>query len=145
MRALLLHLTLAFIITGCGDLGNTSDVSGAVMGSDFFSTAGSAESDGAGYTITLSDSSAFSCFPIGSQDAYLTVVIGSVDGPTSIPAAGNVFFNNFQDNINTTEAATSGTVSIDSVDTDLGTISGTIDASGDTSSVQGSFSVEICT
>lgn len=129
---------------GCVEQG-TTDLSGAILGSTFEAIDGSAESDGSGYTITIADSSAFSCSPFGAPpDQYLSVVIGAVDGPLTMPAAGIVFFNSFEAGLNSTEAATSGSVTIDILDLELGEISGSVSAEGETSSVDGAFSVQIC-
>jgi hypothetical protein len=134
---------------GCGDLGlgNSSGtgVSGSILGSDFSSIAGSAESFGGTYTLTLADTEAFSCNSFDSPPpTYLTVVLADVSAPTSISAQSAVSFNSYEDGVNDVEAATSGMIDIDEIDDISGVISGTIDASGPTSFVSGSFSAEIC-
>ncbi len=134
---------------GCGDLGlgdsTGTSVSGSILGSDFSSIAGSAESFGGTYTITLADTGAFACNSFDSPPtAYLTVVLADVSAPTSVSAASSVSFNSYEDGVNDVEAATSGTINIDEIDDISGAISGTIDASGPTSFVSGTFSAEIC-
>ncbi len=132
---------------GCGDLGlgNSSGVSGSILGSDFSSIAGSAESFGGTYTITLADTEAFSCNSFDSPPStYLTVVLADVSSPTSVSAQSAVSFNSYEDGVNDVEGATSGTIVIEEIDDISGVISGTIDASGPTSFVSGSFSAEIC-
>ncbi|MEZ4459551.1 MAG: hypothetical protein R3E66_07435 [bacterium] len=137
---------LAFVtLPACSDFDLGGGVSGSILGSDFSSVAGSAESSGFGYTITLSDTGAFECSSFESlPDFYLTVVLDDVREPMSIPAAGRVTFNSFEDDVITSESADSGQIVIESVDPELGTISGSIDATGATSSVAGSFTVDIC-
>ena len=142
--ATILALTL---FVGCGDLtGGGSDVSGTVNGKTFTSVSGSAESSFGSYVITLSDSSEFSCTAnTGLPDVYLTVVIGDVlEAPATFDASGVVGFNSFESGIGTPESAISGTVTIDEIDEAFGTIDGSIDASGASSNVSGTFSVEIC-
>lgn len=134
--------------TGCGDLGlgnSSGSVSGSILGSDFSSIDGSAEFFGGTYTITLADTGAFACNSFEDPPlAYLTVVLAGVSSPTSISAVSAVSFNSFEDGVNDVEGATSGTIVIDEIDDVSGVISGTIDASGPTSFVSGSFSTEIC-
>lgn len=134
--------------TGCGDLGLDSlgsSVSGSILGSDFSSIDGSAESSGGTYTITLADTGAFACNSFDEPPSiYLTVVLAGVSSPTTISAVSAVSFNSFEDGVNDVEGATSGTIVIEEIDDFTGVISGTIDASGPTSFVSGSFSAEIC-
>lgn len=123
-----------------------SDVAGTIGGRDFQVSSGSAELNvDSAYVITLADTPEFSCTATGGLPAdYLQVVIGEVSEPTTYDADGRVYFNVFEGGVSTPEAANSGTVTIDAIDAFSGFIDGSIDASGGSSSVSGSFSVEIC-
>lgn len=141
----LIFALISVCALGCVEGAGSSDVSGAILGSTFDAIGGSAESEGGGYTITVADSTAFGCGAFGVlPEAYLTVVIGTISGPTTMSAAGVVYFNSFEDGISSSEPATSGSITIDLVDTELNRIEGYVDASGDTSAVAGSFAVDIC-
>lgn len=144
-RIQLVCAVISISLLGCVEGAGSSDVSGAILGSTFDAIGGSAESEGDGFTITIADSTAFGCGAFGVlPESYLTVVIGTITGPTTLGASGVVYFNSFEDGISSSEAATSGSVTIDLVDTELNRIEGYVDASGDTSSVAGSFAVDIC-
>jgi|AP45_3_1055517.scaffolds.fasta_scaffold27795_2 hypothetical protein len=145
--ALLLGLVLIAMLgcippEGSAPTGGFSSVSGTVFDQSFSMYSGVAESTGAGYLITLTDSSSYGCTSTPSGD-YLRVIFeaGQV-GTTS--AAGNVTFSSVEANLDVSEGATAGSVSIDEIDETFGTISGDLTASNDTSSVSGSFTVDIC-
>lgn len=137
-----LTLTLA-ATTGCDDLGFGS-VSGDVMGQTFQYGSGVADHDGRGnYLITLSDSTRFDCYSAPSGN-YLSIVIAGVDGPGTYSASHAVTFNHFENNTNYSDPASSGSVTIDEIDSDRQLIHGSISASNIDSDVSGIFSVEIC-
>lgn len=139
--ALLCALTLA----ACGELADLGSVSGTVMGSDFSTLGGSADPIGSAYMITLADTGAFDCTSIEAPpEMFLTVVLDGISQPTTLDAAAVLSFNSFADGVNTVEAATSGTVSVEVVDAETGRIAGSIDASGPSSFVSGTFDVQIC-
>ncbi|MBA2660992.1 MAG: hypothetical protein H0U74_01760 [Bradymonadaceae bacterium] len=125
-----------------GDFG--SSVSGEVQGKSFVYGSGTAESDAAGnYFITLSDSSNYNCFSSPSG-AYLSIVIAGIQQPGTFSAASAVTFNNLEGNVNHSDSAVSGTVTIEAIDDADRSIQGSISATGLDSDVQGSFSVAIC-
>jgi len=134
----------------CGDLaglgGSGGNVSGSVYGKSFNQLSGSADRLGSSFTITITDATEFSC---GSQSdtpsSYLLIDISDISDQSSgqsFSANGRVFFNIVENDVADGSAATSGLVTIDSVD-DF-SISGSIDASGPNGSISGSFSVEVC-
>jgi hypothetical protein len=133
---------------GCGEGGEFSsgDVSGQVRGQSFTFFSGSAEPDGAGgYVVTLADSTGFDCDSGATPSAtYLTVVVDSLDEPGTYPATDAVTFNRVSDGVIDPATATSGDVTVDSIDEAAGTLDGSIDASGPDSEVAGAFSVPLC-
>lgn len=137
---------LALSTTGCDELLDSfGSVSGEVMGQPFQFSSGVADADGRGnYLITLSDDYGFDCFSSPSGN-YLSIVIANVDGPGTYSASRYVTFNSYENNINYSDSAFSGSVTIDEIDTEFDyTISGSISASSTDSNVSGSFTVEIC-
>lgn len=150
-----LHIALgacfALLWLGCipedggGDFAS-SDIEGTVGGEAFTLSSGSADLtvDGT-YVVTLADTPEFTCTASsGLPSDYLQIVISDVDQPTTFDASGHVFFNVFEGGVSVGEAAQSGTVTIDEVDTFGGVVSGYLEAESETSSVSGSFSVDIC-
>lgn len=143
----LLASLVGLSLTAClplDDILGGSSVSGTVQGQNFMFTSGTADSDARGnYFITLSDSSRYDCFstPAGS---YLTIVIAAVTGPGDYRASEAVTFNSIKNNVNMSEVATSGTVTIESLDEVAGEITGRLSANSADSAVDGSFRVEIC-
>ncbi len=144
-------LTVALLALSCAacdgldGLGGPGAASGNVQGKNFTFSSGTAETDGRGnYVITLSDASNFNCFSSPSG-AYLSIVIAGIQQPGSFSAFSVVTFNDFEGNIINSEAAMSGTVTIDLIDAvDANSIYGSISASGQDSTVEGNFEVEIC-
>ena len=144
-------LTALFLClaTACGleDLGGFggSNVAGTVQGLEFSMSSGTAEYDADGnYFITLSDSHFFDCFSAPSGN-YLSIVVAGIREPGTFAASGTVSFNSFENNVNHSELAQSGTVNIESIDAEEEMlIRGRIDASGPQSEVTGSFRVAIC-
>jgi hypothetical protein len=136
-------------LTGCDlddlNLGGGNTVSGTVHGESFQIGAGTAEYDAQGnYFITLSDSSFFDCFssPTGNS---LSVIIAGVGEAGTFSASGTVSFNAFENSVNYSEVALSGTVRIDRIDREGDkVIAGTISANGAQSQVSGDFRVPIC-
>lgn len=130
---------------GGGEL-PASDIEGTVGDEAFSLSSGSADStiDGT-YVVTLADTPEFTCAASsGLPSNYLQIVISDIDEPTTFDANGHVFFNVFEDGVSVGEPAQSGSVTIDEVDTFAGVISGYLEAHSETSSVSGSFSVDIC-
>lgn len=119
------------------------DVRGQVQGSPFGGASGVADGIGGEYVITLSSEPGYTCSATPSGD-YLTVVLGQIDGPGTYPAAGNVSFNLIEGQSTFTEAATSGSITIEEVDESQGFIRGSLSASGPQSQISGSFDVSIC-
>ncbi len=144
-RALGFMVFVGVLSLGC--ITDTPDaevsVTGQVRGEAFTGLGGVAEGASGRYFLTLTDSAEFDCFNTPTGD-YLTVVLGQVDGEGEYPAPGNVSFTSSTDSFGDTEEAVSGTVTVDVVDLDAGSISGRIDASGSNSSVSGEFLVPIC-
>lgn len=144
----LLALAATYFAAGCLPLdGSEVAVTGTVNGQAFDAISGEASAAGAGaYVITLADTSEISCSAVGALPAtYLTVDIGQIDqAPKTFQAADVVGFNHFLDSVSTSEAATSGTVTIEAIDEVTGVITGVIEASGPNSSVSGDFTVDIC-
>ena len=118
-------------------------VTGQVRGEAFTGLGGVAEGADGRYFLTLVDSADFDCFNTPTSN-YLTVSLGQVDGTGEYPAPGNVSFTSSDGSFGDVEEATSGTVTIDSVDESGNLITGRIDAAGDTSSVSGTFELPIC-
>ena len=129
-------------IEGGPGAGGFSNVSGTVLGESFQMYGGVAESTGRGYAITITDSAGYDCFSTPSS-RYLQVTWGS-SGVGSTSASGNVTFSSVEGNLSPSDPATSGQVTIDAIDMDLGVISGSISAAGSDSQISGSFEVEIC-
>ncbi len=122
-----------------------ADITGSVRGETFTVESGAAEFTADTYTVTLASTPEFSCSATsGVPSNYLLIDIVDIDEPGSYDAAGRVSFNEFVDGVSETEPAESGTVTIDAIDTFSGVIEGAVDATGPSSSVSGSFSVEIC-
>ena len=133
-------------LTGCGELDAIlgTEIAGTVYGETYQFVSGTAEARAAGgFVLTLADDPSFDCVstPMGK---YLTIVITGVESTGSFAASGSVSFNVFEDGINLTETATSGTVTIDVLDGGRGVIEGAVDARGPESDVYGSFSVPLC-
>jgi len=142
-------LVCSLFVAGCLPLDGVptdSDVTGTIGGREFEVVSGSAELNvDSNYVITLADTPEFSCTASdGLPTDYLQVVIGEVEEATTYEADGRVYFNMFEAGVSTPQAADSGSVTIDSIDSFGGMIHGSIDASGEGSSVAGTFSVEIC-
>jgi hypothetical protein len=131
---------------GCGELEGLpgTDISGTVQGESFSFVSGTADARASGgYILTLADDPSYDCFstPPGN---YLTIVVDGVDSTGSISALGNVSFNRIEDGINHSDSATSGSDTIDLLDTVDSRIEGDVDALGEESDVIGFFSVPIC-
>lgn len=139
--AAMIVLALGCIEGGTG-AGGFSSVSGTIQGESFQMYSGVAESNGSGYAITITDSSGYGCVSTPSS-RYLQVTWGA-DSEGSTSAAGNVTFSSVDMNISPSVPATSGSVTIDSIDPAAGTITGSISAQGNDSEVSGNFEVEIC-
>lgn len=124
------------------------EVSGMIGGRDFVTYSGSAERlGGAGYLVTLADGPGFGCeVTSGPGQDYLSVVIGELQGAGTYAAAEVVTFNVVEAGVVSPEAASGGQVIVDRVDETpgAGVLEGTLEASGPTSDVAGSFSVTIC-
>ena len=133
-------------LTGCLPVDSESTaVDGSVLGQAFSASSGVAEEASGKYFITLSDDPGFGCASNPTGD-YLTVEMAEVDGSGTYQASGNVTFNAFEANVIESEAATSGTFSVE-IDQEQGSatgISGTIDATGPDSRAEGSFDVPVC-
>lgn len=138
----LMSLILVILVaSGCVE--DTTEVSGSVLGFAFEAVSGSAEVVGEDYILTLADTPEFTCLAVEPPpEIYLTLVVSDIREPGTLDADGTVFFNSFENDVGEAEAATRGSVTIDSI-TDL-RIEGRIDATGPDSSVQGEFSVEVC-
>lgn len=146
--ALLLGLVLVAML-GCipegggpGPGGGFSSVSGTVFDQSFSMYSGVAESTGGGYLITLTDSASYGCTSTPSGD-YLRVIFEAGQVGTA-SASGNVTFSSVEANLDVSEGATAGSVSITEIDETFGTISGDLTASNASSSVSGTFTVDIC-
>ena len=126
--------------------GGETDVFGTVHDSSFDSIAGFAEKFGDEYVLTLSDDPSYTCTTNPTAN-YLSVVMNGVDDTGSYSAAGNVTFNEVNNlGVIEQEAATSGSFTV-TVFTDASgdeRLEGTIDASGRTSSVSGTFEMPVC-
>jgi hypothetical protein len=118
-------------------------VSGQVRGEPFTGLGGVAEGADGRYFLTLVDSADFDCFNTPTTN-YLTVSLGQIDGTGSYPAPGNVSFATSSGSQSDVEEATSGTVTVESVDEFGSLITGRIDAAGETSSISGTFELPIC-
>lgn len=150
---LVLVAPFALLIAGCVPLddglgsGFGTDLSGSVQGVGFAFASGGADSVDDGYVITLADTPEFACDSFDAPPlTYISISISGVDdAPTSYDAAGSVFFNSFQEGVSASEAASSGTVTIDEIDLSFGgRITGSVDASSPESDIFGSFDVDIC-
>lgn len=132
------------VLFGCipTEGGGGGGVSGTVMGQPFDMYGGVAEPAGSGYLITLTDSSLYDCVSTPEGD-YLQIV-WEVSDEGSYSAVGNVTFSSVEGNFVPSESASSGSVSVSSIDLAASTITGSINASGPESSVTGTFTVEIC-
>ena len=127
---------------GGGGFGGFSSVSGTVQDQPFFMYSGVAERVGQGFFITLTDSSSFGCVSTPSGN-YLKIVVNAA-GEGSFNASGSVTFGSVEDNLEDSDAATSGSGTISSIDEVAKTISGNLSAQGSASDVSGNFSVDIC-
>jgi hypothetical protein len=127
---------------GGGD--GETDISGNVGGQSFSVASASADrGEQSVYVVTLADTPDFSCSASsGLPMNYLQIVVGDIEESGTYDADGRVFFNVFENGVSEGEAATTGTVTIDTVS--FGFIDGNIDASGPRSSVEGNFSAEVC-
>ncbi len=132
-------------LAACGEFDPlNTEIAGTVHGESYLFVSGTAEASMGSFVLTLADDPDYDCLttPAGT---YLTIVVSGVDQPGNFPASGNVSFNIFEDGINRTEGATSGTVVIDTFDPDgQRRIEGELDAIGDESDVFGTFSVPVC-
>ena len=155
-RALITGMLLGagcLVVTGCGELDSLigenglgeTRVSGLVYGESYDFVSGTAEASGGVYTLTLSDSWSYDCRSTPSG-RYLTIVMSGVNSEGTVPAAGNMTFNQIDQGIGAIpEGATGGSLTIDLLDEEeFGVIEGYIDARGESSDVRGSFSVPIC-
>lgn len=144
-----LLITASITLTACGleelGLGGGNTVSGTLQGEEFSVAGGTAEYDAEGnYFITLSDSPFFDCFSLPTGN-HLSIVIAGIREPGTFSASGTVSFNAFENSVNFSELAESGTVRVESIDRELEkNIRGTINASGPQSQVSGAFRVQIC-
>jgi hypothetical protein len=123
-----------------------TDVFGTVYDQSFSSVAGFGETFGNEYVVTLSDDPSYTCTTNPTAN-YLSLVMSGVDESGTYAAPGNVTFNEVNElGVIEQQAATSGSFTI-TVLTDANgdeSLEGTIDASGQTSSVSGRFDVQVC-
>ncbi len=139
------------VFFACGDLNlgqnnGFGSVSGTVYNQSFSEISGAADKLGSTYTITLANTSEFSCSSqTPTPSNYLLVDIPNIedmDQSQTFSASGAVFFNKVEEDVADSSGATSGTVTIESIDGF--TIAGSLSASGPDGDISGSFSVEIC-
>ncbi len=144
----LLVLCYSFFLA-CGDLNNGfggGGVSGTVFDQYFSDSVGTAEKVASTYTLTMANTPEFSCNSITpAPSSYLLIDIPDIvdqPGEQTFSAAGRVFFNKLEDDFADSSGATSGSVTIESID--AFNVNGIISASGPDGDISGSFSVEIC-
>lgn len=145
-RYLLTLAALALLVSACQtDQNGTTSVSGTVHDQRFDSMSGVAEFISGEYIVTLSDDPNFTCTssPLGD---YLTVELFNIDGTGGFDAAGNVTFNEISADVVEQEQADAGSFDVTVMQEAAGgeVLQGSIDASGETSSVGGSFEVPVC-
>lgn len=143
--------TSLILLGGCVPLDDSgfvsgTDLTGSVDGESFFYSSGGAEQVDDGYVVTLADTPEFDCnsFEPPPASYILISVSGIEDAPSTYDAAGNVFFNRFEDRVSAGEAATAGTVTVDAIDFGGRRIVGQLDASNANSDIFGNFDVDIC-
>jgi hypothetical protein len=147
-QLLILAAALLLLMPACqaDQSGGETDVFGTVHDSSFDSIAGFAEKFGDEYVLTLSDDPSYTCTTNPTAN-YLSVVMSGVDDSGTYSAAGNVTFNEVNNlGVIEQQAATSGsfTVTVLVEPNDDESLEGSIEASGRTSSVSGTFEVPVC-
>lgn len=145
-RLFVVAAACALFLPGCVSEGDADIlVEGEVLGAPFSATAGTAEQlqDGS-YVLTLSNSPSFTCNSAPSSSS-LQVVIDGFSSTGEFQATDRVSFNSEEDGVVDGETATDGRVFVEILDeTTPRTITGDINASGETSQVSGTFEVPIC-